>query len=249
MSSPGPDARPAPVSRRNRPAKSALSQVAIVQAALEIVRQDGVEAMTVRRVGQALDTGSASLYVYIDSREHLLELVLDQVQAEVALPEPDAGRWQAQLVVLVSDVVAAYARHLGVAGIALGAVPIGSHAVALIEAQLGCLRAGGIDDATAAYAVDLLALYAASVGVEHDVARRFQARGESPTAAAQAYEARIVETFAALDARQFPNLTRLGPLMTRGSRTDRFRFGLQVLLDGLVDHRPVDDDEQSSGSR
>src|SRR3954453_9693604 len=55
----------APRSRRNRPAKPPLSRDAIVAAALEIARTEGVEALSMRPVAQALDTGPASPYVYV----------------------------------------------------------------------------------------------------------------------------------------------------------------------------------------
>ena len=47
-----------------------------------------------RRVAQALDTGPASLYVYVANRDELLELMLDRAVATVSLPEPDPARWR-----------------------------------------------------------------------------------------------------------------------------------------------------------
>jgi AcrR family transcriptional regulator len=51
---------PVPRSRRERPAKPPLSRDAIVAAALEIAAAEGVEALSMRRLAQALDTGPAS---------------------------------------------------------------------------------------------------------------------------------------------------------------------------------------------
>jgi hypothetical protein len=56
-------------STRDRPAKTPLSEDAVVDAVLAILRSDGLEAVTVRRVAHALDTGAASLYVYVSGRE------------------------------------------------------------------------------------------------------------------------------------------------------------------------------------
>src|SRR3954470_18451997 len=71
------ESRTAPRSRRARPAKPPLSREAIVDAALAIVRDEGVEALSMRRVAQALDTGPASLYVYVADRDELHELLFD----------------------------------------------------------------------------------------------------------------------------------------------------------------------------
>ena len=68
-------------STRDRPAKAPLSEEAIVDAALAILKSEGLEAVTMRRVAAALDTGAASLYVYVSGREGLLQAMLDRVTA------------------------------------------------------------------------------------------------------------------------------------------------------------------------
>jgi hypothetical protein len=47
----------APISRREPPAKKALSREAIVEAALAILTEEGADALTMRRLAAALDTG------------------------------------------------------------------------------------------------------------------------------------------------------------------------------------------------
>src|SRR5271163_3439474 len=84
-------------STRDRPAKSPLSEGAVVDAALAILKSDGAEAVTMRRVAAALDTGAASLYVYVAGREGLQLAMLDRVTADVALETPDPSRWREQL--------------------------------------------------------------------------------------------------------------------------------------------------------
>ena len=74
-----------PKSRRERPAKSPLSQGVIVEAALGLIDSEGVDAVTMRRVAQELDTGPASLYVYVSNRRHLLALVVLVLVAMVLL--------------------------------------------------------------------------------------------------------------------------------------------------------------------
>ena len=86
-----------PTSRRARPAKAALGRDVIIETALELLRTEGYEATSMRRVAQALDTGPASLYVYVANRDELLDLMLDRAIAEVPLPDPDPVRWREQL--------------------------------------------------------------------------------------------------------------------------------------------------------
>src|ERR1700733_15835497 len=85
-------------STRDRPAKAPLSEDAVVDAALAILQSDGLEAVTMRRVAQALDTGAASLYVYVSGRDGLLQAMLDRVAATIELESPDPSRWHAHVL-------------------------------------------------------------------------------------------------------------------------------------------------------
>src|SRR3954462_6075528 len=94
-----------PRSRRDRPAKPALSREAIIEAGLAIARTEGIDALTMRRLAQALDTGPASLYVYVANRDALWELLFDAALATVT-PEPtDPTRWREQLHQLATRIV------------------------------------------------------------------------------------------------------------------------------------------------
>src|ERR1700735_3017864 len=86
-----------PRSTRDRPAKAPLSQEAIVGAALAILESEGLEAVSMRRVAAALDTGAGSLYVYVAGREGLLEAMFDRIIAAGQRETPDPSRWRAQL--------------------------------------------------------------------------------------------------------------------------------------------------------
>ena len=60
-----------PRSTRDRPAKAPLSEDVILDTALRLVKEEGLEAVTMRRIATELDTGPASLYVYISGRQEL----------------------------------------------------------------------------------------------------------------------------------------------------------------------------------
>ena len=73
-----------PVSRRGGPARPALSRAAIVAAALAVADRDGLDAVSMRRVAEELDTGASALYVYIENRDDLLVAMFDHAMAPVA---------------------------------------------------------------------------------------------------------------------------------------------------------------------
>jgi AcrR family transcriptional regulator len=83
-----------PVSRRGGPVRPALSRTAIVEAALAVADADGLDAVSMRRVAEELETGASALYVYVDNRDDLLDAMFDHVMAGVAVADLPAGDWR-----------------------------------------------------------------------------------------------------------------------------------------------------------
>ena len=87
-----------PISRRERPAKPALSRRWIVDTAVRIMRAEGLDKVTMRRLAQELDTGPASLYVYVANTAELHAAVLDDLLGQVDLSGAEGGDgWRDQL--------------------------------------------------------------------------------------------------------------------------------------------------------
>ncbi|MEV6589906.1 ATP-binding cassette domain-containing protein [Streptomyces acidicola] len=76
-------ARP-PVSRSAR----RLSSGRVVREVLRLAREEGLTAVTMRRVAESLETSAMSLYRHVDNREALLVAMLDEVAKGISLPEP-----------------------------------------------------------------------------------------------------------------------------------------------------------------
>ena len=130
-----------------------------------------------RRVAAALDTGAASLYVYVSGREGLLQAMLDRVTATVELEPPDPARWRAQLHSLLRRLHQALVAHPGMAALTLADPPTSETVLLLAENLLGILLAGGLDPQDAAWACDILVLLVTAVASEDDV-RRAHARAD-----------------------------------------------------------------------
>lgn len=77
-------------SRRGRPPKgeSRLSREAIVQATLQVIEADGVNAVSMRAVGRVLGVDAKSLYNHVDGKDGLLDAVAEHLLGAVVLPEP-----------------------------------------------------------------------------------------------------------------------------------------------------------------
>jgi AcrR family transcriptional regulator len=221
----------APRSRRERPAKPPLSREAIVAAALDIARTEGVEGLSMRRVAQALDTGAASLYVYVADRNELQELVFDAAIGTIELPAIEPERWREQLKELGRRMVKMMSEDFpGMAVLAMSHIPSGDNAMRSVEVMLSLLKAGGASDQAAAYAGDLLSLYVTAIAYEESLYRTLYRDPEHEKREVE----RLAERFAALDRERFPTMAALGPAMTRGDGRERFELGMDVLINGLL---------------
>src|SRR5580698_1728642 len=229
----GPPPISAPVRRRStrdRPAKSPLSEEAVVNAALAILKSDGLEAVTMRRVAAALDTGAASLYVYVAGREGLLQAMLDRVTGTVQLEPPDPSRWRAQLHSLLRRMHEVLIAHPGIAAITLTDSPTTEAVLHLTENLLGILVAGGLDPQSAAWATDLFVLLVSARAREDDVRRPRSQSNENR----QEQVHQIQQTFAGLPAQEFPLLSAFAAQMVAGDGEERFRFAIDVVVDGIL---------------
>jgi len=143
-------------STRDRRAKTPLSEDAIVDAALAILKSDGLDAVTMRRVAAALDTGAASLYVYIDGRETLLRRMLDRVAATIELEAADPSRWREQLQSLLQRMHHALAAHPGIADVTLVGPSTTAAVPTFRENLLGILLTGGLQPRDADWTGEIL---------------------------------------------------------------------------------------------
>ncbi|GAA3125889.1 TetR/AcrR family transcriptional regulator [Streptosporangium carneum] len=81
--------------REARPAKSpTLSRAQIVRAAMELLDAEGMDALSMRRLGGKLGAGATSIYWHVANKDELLELVLDEVFGEIPLPDLEVTNWR-----------------------------------------------------------------------------------------------------------------------------------------------------------
>jgi AcrR family transcriptional regulator len=224
--------QPSPRSRRDRPAKPALSREAIIDAALAIVREEGIDALTMRRLAQSLDTGPASLYVYVSNRDELWDLVFDEAIASIETEPTDPARWREQVHALAGRMVRMMVvEYPGMARMAMARIPVGDNALRVNESMLSLLRAGGVGDQAAAYAADLLSMYVTATAYEQSLYAQLYSDPEHE----QREVARIAERFAAVSPERFPTIAALRDQLTTGDGEERFSLGLDVIINGLLE--------------
>ncbi len=220
-----------PRSRRDRPSKPALSREAIVDAGLDILRTEGIDALSMRRVAQALDTGPASLYVYVANREELHALLFDAAIGTIEVEATDPERWREQLQDLITRVATMMVEDFpGIAIMGMAAIPTGDNALRVTESMMSLLRAGGAGDQAVAYAGDLISMYATAIAYEQSLYAALYADPDHE----QRELARVMDRFTSLPSDRYPTMASVAPLMVRGSGHERFLLGLDIIINGLL---------------
>jgi len=98
--------------RREVPVERApLSVSAIVSTAIELADAGGLDAVSMRQIGQRLGATGMALYRHVANRDELLTLMVDTVIGEFAYPEPRPEHWRAALTELARQDWRSYFAH------------------------------------------------------------------------------------------------------------------------------------------
>ncbi|MFB7138494.1 TetR/AcrR family transcriptional regulator [Gottfriedia sp. NPDC056225] len=213
------------ISRRDRPAKEPLSNELIVRTAYELLKEEGVAGMSMRKIAKALDTGPSSLYVYVKNLQELSSLVLDYGLGQLVLPEPNEESWKENLFGALNAYFSLLYEEPGLAELSFSSIPVGTNFLRLTEYILSTLQDGGVKSRSAAWGVDLLLLYVSSVAYERTTKKK---HGDMQIA-------KMKEAFQNADPVLFPILFGLGEEMFSGDTKsmERFHWGIEVLIHGI----------------
>lgn len=212
-------------------ARTPLTREAIVQAALRVLDADGIDGLSMRRVGEELGTGAASIYWHVRNKDELLQLVFERVTAEAELPEPDPSRWQEQLRDLAHRMREVLNKHRDVARLSIGRIPSGPTLAVYSEWLFALLKPVGIPDQVIAYLGDLFGLYVGAYAFEESLGTSsFTGGGMSP----EQFFQMLSDYIMSLPEERFPNVRRAVGALFGGGPDERFAFGVDLMLRGLA---------------
>ncbi|MEU3063634.1 TetR/AcrR family transcriptional regulator [Streptomyces subrutilus] len=127
--------RPQRAGRGPRPAHSRDS---IAAEAVRIADEEGIEAVSMRRVAAGIGAGTMSLYNYVPRKDDLYELMVDAVSGEYALTPP-TGDWRADLLALARRTRELMHRHPWLPRLLSPLYGFGPNALRYLEHSLDCL--------------------------------------------------------------------------------------------------------------
>src|SRR5215831_18680149 len=131
-----------------------LSRERILDTALALVDQEGIEALSMRKLGQALGYEAMSLYNHVANKDDLLDGILDLVLAEMEPPDPAGG-----LPAIRASAISAHEalkRHPWAAGLLMAPARVRPGRLEFMDALLGALRTAGFSAETTYHAYHVI---------------------------------------------------------------------------------------------
>ena len=209
--------------------KQRLSRELVLAKALEVVDADGLEALTMRRLGQELGRDPMSLYRYAENRAALLDGVTELVLNELTI-HPQDPDWKAQLRQIAHDLRRLALQHPNVVPLLvtrplstpLGLRPLGT--LRPLEQILSLLIGAGFSPA------DALHVYRAYYGFLYGhILNELQEFVVDP----EENEALLRLGLHRLPAKEFPRLRALAPALAEYDGAAELDQGVTILLSGL----------------
>jgi TetR/AcrR family transcriptional regulator, tetracycline repressor protein len=196
-----------------------------VKEARRIGAQQGVEALTMRRLANALGVMPNALYTYFPDKAEILDAVLDDLLGDVKRPSSRTS-WRDGLVSLMGSYRRLLLTQPGLIALTVSRPMLGPNALRLREDMLTLLRRGALDDADAVNA--FLALFAYTTGfVTFESARVPGERDTKQRARAQALHAALPEEV-------FPSTRALAGRLAKRPGDVEFTRGLHGVIGGFA---------------
>lgn len=222
--------------RRGPKSKVALAD--LVKAAVAIADQEGIEAVSTRRVAEAVGISPMSFYTHIPDKAVLIDLMLDAVASGpegAEVPQFEPARWRDNVRLVARALRDFYLAHPWALQVGTHRPVLGPNTLRSYEAILSAVDGLGLDEVEMDMSVTLIANYV--YGAVRDVARAQMVKQQSGMSDDEWWYA-IAPFLETIDFSPYPVSSRVGPVVGElyglGDPERAFDFGLARLIDGLA---------------
>jgi AcrR family transcriptional regulator len=174
----------------------------ILDAALAIADERGLEAVTMRAVAARIGVTAMALYPYVKSKDDLLDGLVGRLLAELSLPDP-AEPWQDRLRAIGRSARETARRHPAVMPLLFARPAVTPDAVRVVETLYQALLDAGVPDEEVARVERLLSTFVVGYAIS-EASGRFTGRDPSERGA-------VLERRAMLQGVDLPSHRRLAP--------------------------------------
>lgn len=203
----------------------ALQKQTVVATALALLDEVGVDGLTMRALGKALDVQAPTLYWHFPSKQDLLDQIADAIVAPAVAETDTGGDPDAVLSSLAYALRKALLARRDGARVYAGTYVVGENVLTLADIALQALLRKGLDDQAATDAMFNLVYFVLGFAIEEQAFRGRWKTGADQTEARR-------ELTAAISAR-FPALQRCADVIIGGDFEKRFGDGIAAFLCGL----------------
>jgi AcrR family transcriptional regulator len=200
-----------------------LTRERVLDAAMAIADREGLDALTMRRLADALGAGAMSVYHHVPSKDAILDGILERVVWEMELPA--GSHWRPALKRAAMSAHEALGRHPWAAAALLGGERTSPARLRHTDAILGCLRNAGFSDVETDLAYHVLDSHVMGFSLWlAGISAGLQRLGP------------LRNAFDLFDPAELPHLAEHVGVHLREQPADQpgaFEYGLDLILDGL----------------
>jgi AcrR family transcriptional regulator len=211
-----------PTRTANTERRAPLSRERVLRAAVALADQSGLEALTMRRLGQQLGVEAMSLYRHVANKDDILDGIVDLVLGDIDVP-PTGTDWKSAMrrrAISAHEVLLA---HPWAAMLIMSRFNIGPGMTRYLDATLGRLREGGFSIEGALDAWHTLDSHIYGFTLQ-ELNLPFDVEETRQVSAA---------VLGQLSANEYPHVVEVITEVMQSGRKESFEFGLDLILDGL----------------
>lgn len=204
--------------------RAPLSQDSVLQTAIRFADANGIESLSMRKLGQLLGVEAMSLYNHVSNKDAILDGIVDLVASEIELPSRE-GDWKTAMRQRATSAHEVLLRHPWATMLIVSRANVGPAMLRYVDATIGCLVQAGFSYATADHAWNAIDSYVYGFTLQK---LNFPFQPEEYAKVAQAYLPQI-------PADEYPYLNGLSQEVIAGRHDGLhdLQFGLTLILDGL----------------
>lgn len=207
--------------------RASLDLEKILAAAIRIIDVEGVDALSMRRLGAELGSGATSMYRHVRDKDELISLAFDAITGEIPLPAPGTP-WEDALVASAHGVRELFQRHRGFVLVIGRRSVLGPRTLELLERLLSILRAAGFPDVAAYHAVSAIANYVTGFTVLEIIPGLRGAGGAGVPEYRELMDAYVKQ----LPTQAYPNAAAVAPHVV-GRDDEDFAYGVRAIVAGI----------------
>jgi AcrR family transcriptional regulator len=206
--------------------RSTLNRTKVLEAAIELADEIGIDALTIRKLADKLGVGAMTIYHHVPSKDAIVDGMVEIVFAEIEKPSADVD-WKTAMRRRCISARRVLNEHKWAAPIMESRIAPGPANLSHHDAVIGCLRNGGLSIQMTAHAYAILDSFIYGFAFEE---------ASLPSGGGEGFAEVAAQIAAHFPSDEYPHLAELAfeyVLKPGYDFGDSFEFGLDLIIDGL----------------